>query len=44
MKTRQENDVINHTHVVYAKNDNDLSWLIESGADYDKNPIGQLCD
>ena len=29
MKITQDNDVINHTGVVYAKNDNEPSWLIE---------------
>ena len=28
MKTRQDNDVIDHTGVVYAKNDIELLWAI----------------
>ena len=29
MKTRQDNNVIDRTSVVYAKNDTKLSWSIE---------------
>ena len=28
MKIRQYNDVIDHTSVIYAKNDTELLWLI----------------
>ena len=42
--TREDNDVSNHTCVVYTENDTKLSWSIKSGVDYDKNKIGQLCD
>ena len=44
MKTRQDNIMTNQTSVVYAENDNELSWSIGSGADYDENQIGQLHD
>ena len=36
-KTKQDNDVTNLTGVVYAENDNDLSWPIRSSADYNEN-------
>lgn len=42
MKTKPDNDVINHMSLVYAKNDIELSWPIKSGADNDENHIGQL--
>ena len=35
MKTKQENDLTNHTGIAYAENDNELSWLIGLGADVD---------
>ena len=28
MKTKQDNDVIDHTSVFYIENDTELSWLI----------------
>ena len=37
MKTKQDNDVTDHTDVVYVKNDNEPSWLIKSGVVYDEN-------
>lgn len=37
MKTRQDNDVIDHNGVVYANNKIDLSWLIRPNVVYDKN-------
>nr|CAN75003.1 hypothetical protein VITISV_014929 [Vitis vinifera] len=37
MKTRQDNDMSDRTSVVYAKNNNELSSSIRSGADFDKN-------
>ena len=43
-KTKQDNDVINHTTTAYDKNDIELSWSIASSGDYDENQIGQLCD
>ena len=36
-KTRQDNDMIDHTWVVYAENETKLSWSIGSGADCDEN-------
>ena len=42
MKTRQDNGVIDHTSVVYAKNDVELSTLIGLGAICDKNQTGKL--
>ena len=44
MKTRQDNDMTDHTGVVYAENNNELSSSIKSGADCDENQIRQLCD
>lgn len=44
MKTRHENDVTDHTGAVHTENDIKLLWLIESGADYDENQIGQQRD
>ena len=43
-KTKEDNDVTNHTGAVYVENDTKISWLIELGVNsYDKK-IGQLCD
>ena len=36
MKNRQDNDLINHTSMVYTENDTKLSWLIGSGVGYDE--------
>lgn len=36
-KTRQDNNVIDRTSVVYAKSDIEFSWLIRLGANYDEN-------
>ena len=44
MKTRQDNDVTNHTGTIYAKNDTKLLWPIRSGTVYNRNQIGQLRD
>ena len=44
MITRDDNDMFNCTGVVYIDNDTELSWLIESCVDYDKNQMGQLHD
>ena len=44
IKTRQDNNVKGCNGAIYAKNDIELSWSIESGADCDKNQIGQLHD
>ena len=41
MKTRQENDVIDRTSRFYAETNIELSRLIGSDANYDKNQIGQ---
>ena len=40
MKTRQDNNMIDRTSVIYAENNNDLSWLIGSGVVYDENKRG----
>ena len=37
MKTREDNDVIDHIGVVYIKNDTKLLWPIRLGANYDEN-------
>ena len=39
IKTRQDNDVTNRIGIVYTENDNELLWLIESGANCDENQI-----
>ena len=44
MKTREDNDVINRKCPTYAEKDNELSWLIGLGADFDENQIRQLHD
>ena len=44
MKTRHDNDVTESIGVAYMENDTELSWSIRSGADYNKNQIGQLHD
>ena len=43
-KTRQDNDVIDHTDVVYIENETELSWLIGLGTIYDENQIAQWRD
>ena len=37
MKTRQDNDITDCTGVIYAKNDDELLWLIEQDVVYDEN-------
>ena len=44
MKSRQENNMINHIVAVYVKNDTKLSWPIKSGEIYNENQIGQRHD
>ena len=41
MKTRQDNNMTDCTRTVYIENEIELSWLIESGFECDKNQIGQ---
>ena len=43
-KTRQDNNVIDHTDVVYIENETELSWLIGLGTSYDENQIAQWRD
>lgn len=42
--TTEDNDMSNHTGVVYTDNDAKLSWPIGSRVNYDENQIGQLRD
>ena len=42
MKTRQDNELINHTGVVYIENKKKLFWSIKPGAIYDENQTEQL--
>ena len=44
MKTRQDNDMTNHTGVVYVENKTKLSCSIEPSAVYDENKTGQRRD
>ena len=44
INTRQDNNMIDHIGVIYVRNDIELSWLIESGVDCDKNQIRQQRD
>ena len=44
MKTRQDNDMIDHIDAIYAENDTKLSWSIRSVTDYNENKIWQLHD
>lgn len=37
MKTRQDNDMTNHTGVVYIENDNELSRPIRPATIYNEN-------
>ena len=37
MKTRQDNDMTDHTSAVYDKNKIELSWLIKLGTTCDEN-------
>ena len=44
MKTRQDNDVNDHTSVTYVENKIEFSWLIRPGAINDENQIRQWRD
>lgn len=35
METRQNNDMVHRTGVIYVENDNELSWPIRLGVVYD---------
>lgn len=37
MKTKKDNDVIDHTSAIYAKTETELSWVIRSSVVCDKN-------
>lgn len=39
-KTRQGNDVTNHTGSLYIENEIELLWLIWQGTVYDEDQIG----
>lgn len=39
MKTRQDNDMINHTILLYAKNETELLWLNQWDMVYDEEQI-----
>ena len=39
MKNREDNNVIDRTGAVYAKNETERSWSIMQGAIYDENNI-----
>ena len=43
-EAKQDNKVINHTGVIYTKNESEISWLTGQGVVYDKNGIRQWCD
>lgn len=40
MKTRQDNDVTDHTGLLYAEYEIELSWTIPQGKGCDKYQIG----
>ena len=40
MKTIQDNDMTNHTGVVYSENNIELSWPIILGTVFDEKQIG----
>ena len=40
MNTKQDNDVTDHTGVVYVENNTERSWHVGLGADYDKKQTG----
>ena len=44
MKTKHDNDLIDYTSAVYAKNDIELSWPIGSVVDCDENHVGKQHD
>ena len=44
MQTKQDNDMTHRTSVIYTKNNNELSWSIESGVVYNQNQTGQQRD
>lgn len=43
-ETRQNNDIIDHTSVVYVENDTELSWLIGPSIVCNENQTGQWRD
>ena len=44
MKTTQDNYLIDHTGMLYAKNDIELLWPIWLSAVHEENKTRQLCD
>ena len=44
MKNKQDNNMIDRTYVVYAKNDSELSWPIKQDFICDENKKEQQCD
>lgn len=44
MKSRQYNDMIDHTSLIFVEYDIKLSRPIRQCAVYDENKIGQRCD
>ena len=44
IKARQDNDVTDHTGVIYAKNEIELSWSIEQDAVYHEKQTRKQSD
>ena len=44
IKTGQDYELTDCTSTFYSKNDTELAWLIGSGANSDRDQIGQLHD
>ena len=44
IKTRQDNDLIDHTGMVYVEKETELSWSMALGTVCDENLIGQRRD
>lgn len=44
MKTKQDNDMIDGTYVIYDENETQLLWLIKPGTLYDENQTRQRWD
>ena len=44
MKTREDNDMTDHTSAIYVENEIELLWPIKLGMACDENQIGQWLD
>ena len=44
IKTKQDNDMSNHTSAIYTEKETELSWPIGPSAVCDENQLGIQCD